>query len=67
MVTGSVIDGVLGVVLGVVCILAGRGSFAVSKNPAAQREFVSKWGRVLIIGGAVIVAAALIRLAVILA
>lgn len=59
----NMIDVLFAVALGVLCLLIGRGTWKASKDPAANAAFLRKWGRVLRIGGVVIIAAALIRLA----
>ena len=59
----AMVDALLSVGLGVVCFLAGRGTWKVSKDPTANAAFLAKWGRLLRIGGVVIILTALVRFA----
>jgi hypothetical protein len=54
------------VALGVICLLAGRGTWKVSKIRVANANFLRTWGRVLRVGGVVLIIVALIRLAAVL-
>ena len=56
------IDGVVEIVIGMVLLFIGLGTWKVSKNPAANANFVNKWGLLFKIAGGLIIIAAVLRL-----
>ena len=56
------IDGVVEIIIGMMLLLVGLGTWKVSKNPAANANFVKKWGLLLKIAGALTIIVAVLRL-----
>ena len=55
------IDGVVEVIIGVMLFFVGLGRWKVSKNPAANANFVKKWGLLFKIAGVLIIIVAVLR------
>ncbi len=48
------IQGIGGIVIGILFLLIGLGKARVSKNPEANASFVKRWGKFFIIGGPIV-------------
>ena len=56
------VDAIVGIAIGIWVVLVGLGKARVSKNPAANADFVKSWGLVFKIAGPVMIGAAVMRL-----
>jgi hypothetical protein len=56
------IQGIVGIAIGVMALLIGLGKARVSTNPEANAAFVKRWGKFFTIGGPIIALVGLLML-----
>lgn len=56
------IQGIVGIAIGILFMLIGLGKSRVSKNPEANAAFVKKWGKFFLLSGPIIIVVGILML-----